>query len=117
MRCLFFPDELEAFRPVAVAIRDERVEFVMLRHGDAARLLVDLIEIDAVIVGASTIDSPALEFLRQWKPTDMPALGVTCVPWLRDELWTAGAQDVVLLPDETERLAPAIRSLLKQSAR
>jgi DNA-binding response OmpR family regulator len=114
MRCLFLPDELESFRPVAAAFRDERVEFVMLRHSSAARMVLDIIEFDAIIVGASTIDSPALEFLRLWRPTDMPALGVTSVPWLRDALLEAGAQDVVVLPDEIDRLVPAIRALLKQ---
>jgi DNA-binding response OmpR family regulator len=117
MRCLFLPDELEAFRPVAVVFRDEQVDFVMLRHADDARVALDIVDVDAVIVGANSIDSQALTFLRLWRPPEMPALGVTCVPWLRDELLEAGAQDVVVLPDEGDRLAPAIRALLKQTGR
>ena len=111
MRCLFVPDELEAFRPVAVVFRDERIEHVMLRDYEPARLVLRAIAFDALVVGVNAIDSPALRLLRLWKPADLPALGVTCVPWMRDELRAAGAADVVVLPDETARLAAALRTL------
>jgi hypothetical protein len=117
MRCLFLPDELEAFRPVAAAIRDENVEFVMLRELNAARLVLDLLDFDALLIGANRIDSPTLRFLQQWKPLGMPALGVTCVPWMRAELTAAGAYSVVLLPDETPDLKTAIRELVPQPRR
>jgi hypothetical protein len=68
VRCLFFPDELEAFRPVAAAAQSERVEFVMLRDFYAARLVVGSLGFDAIIVGANSIDSPALGFLRLCSP-------------------------------------------------
>jgi hypothetical protein len=113
LRCLFVPDELEAFRPVAMVFRDERIEHVMLRGYEAARLVLGTIRFDVLIVGANSIDSPALPFLRHARPPHLPALGVTCVPWMREELREAGAADVVLLPDETARLAAALRTLLK----
>lgn len=114
MRCLFLLDEFEAFRPVAVVLRDLRVECVILRSDSAARLPPNL-DFHAAIVGANAIDSHALPFLRVWRSAPVPVLGVTCVPWMRAELMAAGVRDVVVLPDESAHLATAIRALLKQS--
>jgi hypothetical protein len=113
MRCLFFPDEFAAFRPVAAAIQDLQLEFVMLRDTKPARLALDLLPFDVIIIGANSIDSKSLRFLRLWTPSDVPRLGVTCVPWMCEELSRAGADQTVLLPDQTEHLGTAVKALLK----
>jgi hypothetical protein len=117
VRCLFFPDELQAFRPVAVAVQLLRIELVVLTEFDAACLLIGALGCDAVIVGANAIDSPALELLRLCKPADMSAVGVTCVAHMCDELVEAGANHVFLLPDQTAELTDALRELQKQFRR
>jgi hypothetical protein len=111
VRCLFFPDEFEAFRPVFVAVQLLRIEFVMLTEFDAARLLIGALGCDAVIVGANAIGSPALELLRLGKPADMPAIGVTCAPHIWEELAQAGADHAFLLPDQTAQLTDTLREL------
>jgi hypothetical protein len=115
VRCLFFPDELEGFRPVAVALRLLRIELVMLTEFDAARLLIGALGCDAVIVGANTIDSPALTLLRLCKPANMPAVGVTCLPLMRGPLFEAGADQVFLLPDQEAQLTDALKEMQKRS--
>jgi hypothetical protein len=115
VRCLFFPDELEAFRPVAVAAHLLRIQLVTLTEFDAARRLIGALGCDVVIVGANAVDSPALQLLRLSKPADMPAIGVTCVPHMRDELAEAGADHVFLLPDQTAQLTDALRELQNKS--
>jgi hypothetical protein len=106
---------LEAFRPVAAVTKLLRIQMVALTELDAARRLIGTLNYDALIVGANAIDSPALELLRLSKPPDMPAIGVTCVPHMREQLADAGANYVFLLPDQTEQLTDALRSLQKQS--
>jgi hypothetical protein len=78
-------------------------------------VVLNLLDFDALIIGANAIDSPALGFLRKWKPSRMPALGVTCVPWMREELAAAGADRVVLLPDQIADLPGEIQDLLQRT--
>ena len=115
MRCLFFPDELQAFRPVAIAGQLLRIQIVMLTEFEPARLLIGALDCDALIVGANAIDSPGLKLLRLCKPADMPAIGVTCIPQICDELVEAGADQAFLLPDQTAPLTEALRELQKRT--
>src|SRR5689334_8182126 len=116
MRCLLLPDDLKSFRPIAMAIRGEPIDFVMLRQFNSARLALHALEFDLVIVGANTTDAPTLRFLKGWKPAKLPALGVTSVPAMCDELTAAGANRVVVLPCQPESLRDTIRVVLDQPA-
>jgi DNA-binding response OmpR family regulator len=116
MRCLFLPDELDAFRPVAEAFREQGIGLVVLRAPDARSLtrsvhrVLASVRFDAVIIGANAADSSALQFLRQWKLRNMPALGVTSAPSMCDELLAAGAFAAILLPQHASDLVAALRN-------
>jgi hypothetical protein len=114
MRCLFLPDELSAFRPVAMAIRELQLPFVMLRNFDLVPGTIARLDFTLVIACVSNADSDVLAGLRRWHFGSIPVLGVTRPPF-RDELLAAGADRVVLLPDRGGHLVTAMRELLKQS--
>ena len=114
MRCLFLPDELAEFRPVAMAIRELQLPFVMLRNLDLVPATIARLDFTLVVACVSNPDSDVLAGLRRWRFGATPVLGVTRAPF-GDELLAAGARRVVLLPDRGGHLVTAMRELLKQS--
>ena len=115
MRCLFLPDELAVFRPVARAIQELRLQFVILRNFDVLPAVMTRLHFDLVIAGVSSPDSEVLRALSRLRRAEAPVLGVTQAPELVEPLRAAGASRVVLLSDQ-EHLVTAMRELLRKSA-
>jgi hypothetical protein len=118
MRCLFLPDELRVFRPVAAAIRALQLQFVILPDPEPLPVVVARLSFDLVIAGVSRPDSPVLRLLHQHRQAlESPVLGVAGEPSLSQVLHAAGADRVVVLPDQAAHLVTVMRALLNDNAR
>jgi hypothetical protein len=116
MRCLFLPDELAVFRPVARAIQELKLQFVILLNFDLLTVVMTRLHFDLIVAGVSSPDSEVLRTRRRLSLAKTPVLGVTPDPKLVEPLRAAGASRVVLLSDGAEHLVTAMRELLKKSA-
>jgi DNA-binding response OmpR family regulator len=117
MRCLFVVDEIARFREVAVVLDSSDIAMVMVKEFALAERIANAGGFDMVIVGANSFASDSMRFLQRRRVRRCPVVAMTCEPDLRRELFDAGADRVVLLPDDGDGLKLAFTMLVHEPAR
>jgi DNA-binding response OmpR family regulator len=114
MRCLFVIDEIARFREVAVVLDSSDVAMLMVKEFALAERLANTGGFDVLIVGTNTLASDSMRFLTRRRTRRCPVVAVTCESDLRRVLLEAGADHVVLLPDDGDHLKRAFAAVLGQ---
>ena len=114
MRCLFVIDEIARFREVAVVLDSRDVAMLMVKEFALAERLANTGDFNVLIVGTNSLASDSMRFLTRRRTRRCPVIAVTCEPDLRRELLEAGADRVVLLPDDGDHLKRAFAAVLGQ---
>lgn len=117
MRCLFVVDEIARFREVAVVLDSSDVAMLMVKEFALAERLANAGGFNVLIVGANALASDSMRFLTRRRTRRCPVIAVTCEPDLRRDLLEAGADHVVLLPDDGDHLKRAFAAVLGQPVR
>ena len=117
MRCLFVVDEIACFREVAVVLDSHDSAMIMVKEFALAERIANAGSFDMVIVGTNSFASDSMRFLQCRRARRCPVVAVTCEPNLRRELLEAGADRVVLLPDDGDSLKRAFAILIDEPTR
>jgi DNA-binding response OmpR family regulator len=117
MRCLFVVDEIARFREVAVVLDSRDIAMLMVKEFALAGRIANAGGFDMVIVGTNSFASDSMRFLQCRRARRCPVIAVTCESDLRRELLEAGADRVVVLPDDDNRLKLALAMLVPEPAR
>jgi DNA-binding response OmpR family regulator len=116
MRCLFVVDEIARFREVAVVLASRDLAMTMVKDFALAERIAKAGGFDVVLVGTNSFASDSMRFLQRRRERRCPVVAVTCESGLRRELLEAGADRVVLLPDDGEQLKRALAVLIPEPA-
>jgi DNA-binding response OmpR family regulator len=116
MRCLFVVDDIARFREVGVVLDSRDIAMTMVKEFTLAQRLADAGDFDMAIVGTNSFASDSMRFLQGRRARRCPIVAVTCEPDLRRTLLDAGADRVVLLPDDGDGLKLAFAMLVGESA-
>ena len=107
MRCLFVVDDIACFREVAIALDSRNIAMMMVKEFTLSERIANAGGFDILIVGTNSLASDSMRFLQRRRERRCPIIAVTCEPDLRRELLGAGADRVVLLPDDGDGLRRA----------
>jgi DNA-binding response OmpR family regulator len=111
MRCLFVVDDIVRFRELAVVLNSGDIAMIMVKEFALAGRLANAGDFDMVIVGVNSFASDSMRFLQGRRIRRCPVVAVTCESGLRRTLLDAGADRVVLLPDDGNDLKLSISML------
>jgi DNA-binding response OmpR family regulator len=114
MRCLFVVDEIARFREVAAMLNSRDIAMTMVKEFALAEWLANAGGFDIVIVGTNALSSDSTRFLQRRRERRCPIVAVTGQPDLRRALVDAGADHVVLLPDNGGALKLALAMLVDE---
>ena len=117
MRCLFVVDEIARFREVAAVLDSRGIAMLMVKEFKLAERIANAGGFDMMIVGTNSFASESMRFLQCRRAQRCLVVAVTCESDLRRELLAAGADRVVLLPDDSDSLKRAFDKLAAESTR
>jgi DNA-binding response OmpR family regulator len=117
MRCLFVVDEIARFREVAVVLDSHDAAMMMVKDFALAERMANTGHFDIVLVGTNAFASDSMRFLQRRRVRRCPVVAVTCEPGFRRELLEAGADRVVLLPDNGDELKRSFAVLIARPPR
>jgi DNA-binding response OmpR family regulator len=117
MRCLFVVDEIARFREVGAVLDSRDVAMIMVKDSDLAERIANTGRFDIVMVGANSVASDSMRYLQRRRARRCPVVAVTCECDLQRALVDAGADRVVLLPDNGDGLKRAFAMLVDDPAR
>jgi DNA-binding response OmpR family regulator len=97
-----------------VVLDSRDIAMLMVKEFTLAERIANAGGFDLVIVGTNSFASDSMRFLQRRRARRCPVVAVTCESDLRRELLEAGADRVVLLPDDGNRLKLAFATLVAE---
>lgn len=111
MRCLFVVDQIARFREVAIALDCHDIAMTLVKDFKLAEQLANDRRFDVLIVGTNAFASDSMRFLQRRRERRCPIFAVTCQSDLQRTLVESGADRIIVLPDDDNRLQLSLAML------